>query len=397
MENMKIKISFSKMISAFVMSLFLLSLIAPSLSQASNTIQQTDEKVHVAVVYSTGGLGDRSFNDAAKRGITASMAKHSNLVVQEYEPDSTDDITREISDYAKNGSYALVIGVGFTATDGVNLSALEYTNQSHLLIDGVIDLPNVKSITFKEQEGSFLVGAMAAMVSETSKYGFLGGLDITLINRFLAGYQAGVRYIDGDATFFIDYSPNPQNPWGDVSGGKQIAETFIDEGADIIYAAAGGTGIGVIQAAKNSQDAGDSVYAIGVDSDQDHEAEGAVLTSMIKRVDTAVSLTIDEIMNDSFTAGLTELGVKENGVGISGMRFTKEEANTTYETVDGNDVTRWEKVQQIRELIINDTISVPSTPSAETTSESSYSLVYLFTLMALFVTLPVMILWNRKK
>ena len=395
MENMKIKISFSKMISAFVMSLFLLSLIAPSLSQASSAIQQTDEKVNVAIVYSTGGLGDRSFNDAAKRGITASMAKYSNLVVQEFEPKSTDVITTQISDYAKNGSYALVIGVGFTATDGVNISALEYTNQSHLLIDAVLDLPNVKSITFKEQEGSFLVGAMAAMVSETSKYGFLGGLDITLINKFLAGYQQGVRYIDSDATFFIDYSPDPQNPWGDVSGGKQIAETFIDEGADVIYAAAGGTGIGVIQAANNSQNAGDSVYAIGVDSDQDHEAEGAVLTSMIKRVDQAVSLTIDEIMNDSFTAGLTELGVKENGVGISGMKFTMEEANATYEVKDGKNVTRWEKVQEIRQLIIDGNISVSATP--ETASESSYSLVYLFTLMALFVALPVVILRNRKK
>ena len=383
------------MISAFVMSLFLLSLIAPSISQASNTIQQADTKVKVAIVYSTGGLGDRSFNDAAQRGINASKGKYSNLEVQEFEPKTSDDITREISDYAKSGEYALVIGVGFTATDGVNISALEYTNQSHLLIDDVVDLPNVKSITFKEHEGSFLVGAMAAMVSETSKYGFLGGLENTLIKKFLAGYQQGVRYIDSDPTFFTDYSPDPQNPWGDVSGGKQIAETFIDEGADVIYAAAGGTGVGVIQAANNSQNAGDSVYAIGVDSDQDHLAEGAVLTSMIKRVDQAVSLTIDEIINDSFTAGLTELGVKENGVGISGMKFTMEEANATYEVKDGKNVTRWEKVQEIRQLIIDGNISVSDTP--EIISESSYSLVYLFTLMALFVALPVVILRNRKK
>ena len=276
----------------------------------------------VAIVYSTGGLGDNSFNDAAKAGLDAAKATHGDaLEVKEACESSCTvaDITTQLAALEAEGVYDLIIGIGFSAGDGVTAAA-NGSSTNFMIIDSVVDLPNVASVTFKEHEGSFLAGALAAMVSTTKKLGFLGGLDIPLINKFGAGFEHGAKYIDSTITVTVAYSPDPNNPWGDLAGGKQVAETMIEAGADVVYAAAGGTGLGVfdaVSAANNASTDGAKFYGVGVDSNQDGLSEGNVLTSMLKRVDVAVETQIDAVVGGTWAAGVTELGLAEGGVGIT--------------------------------------------------------------------------------
>ncbi|MHA2253014.1 MAG: BMP family lipoprotein [Candidatus Kariarchaeaceae archaeon] len=310
----------------------------------------------IAIVFSTGGLGDQSFNDAANEGKIRAIAANPGISVDQFEPTDITGINTQIEAYAAaTEPYDLIVAVGFTATDGVNASATSHPTQQFIIIDSVVDLPNVASVVFSEHEGSYLAGAMAAMVSENDDIAFLGGLDIPLINKFLAGYRQGARYINPDITVRHTYSPDPTNPWGDLAGGKVVAEEFIEQGSDVIYAAAGGTGIGVMNAAAEA-DEDHKVYAIGVDSNQDHLQEGFVLTSMIKRVDVAVETQIQAIVDGTWTAGFEELTLAKNGVGISNMTYTQTEANAEYET----GVTRMEKIEEITADINDGTIVVAS-------------------------------------
>ncbi|MCH8908660.1 MAG: BMP family ABC transporter substrate-binding protein [Candidatus Heimdallarchaeota archaeon] len=284
------------------------------------------EAISVAVVFSTGGLGDLSFNDMANEGLQNALATHgTSLTSVSFEPEDVPEINAQIETYAASGDHALIIAVGFSSTDGVNASALAHTDQQFAIIDSVVGLPNVADVVFQEHEGSFLAGAIAGMVTQSNKLGFLGGLDIPLINKFRAGYEQGALYINPAITFEATYSPDPANPWGDLAGGKNVAEGMIENGADIIFAAAGGTGIGVMDAAEEALKNDQLAFAIGVDSNQDHLREGVVLTSMIKRVDTAVELLIaDAVSTAHAMAGtITSLGLEVDGVGISDMEFTR--------------------------------------------------------------------------
>jgi len=330
---------------------------------AAMSINPNQANYNIGIVYSTGGLGDKSFNDAAKRGIESALAKHGNsLNVEESCTTECDTITKVTNAIITMGDrsdidFDLIIGVGFSAADGINASAIDHPDQQYMIIDSVVDLPNVNSITFKENEGSFLTGALAAMVTQTDKIAFLGGLDIDLINRFLAGYAAGAKYINPNITVAATYSPDPSNPWGDIDGGKRIGDAYIQEGYDIIYAAAGGTGIGVINAVaeKNDAEGSTNYYAIGVDSNQDNESAGDVLTSMVKRVDVAVEGDINNIVNGNWTAGVTSLGLAENGVGITDMQYTQAEATADYNSTH----TRMDVIDGIKQMIIDGKIDVP--------------------------------------
>ncbi|MFV2016431.1 MAG: BMP family protein, partial [Candidatus Heimdallarchaeota archaeon] len=202
-------------------------------------------------------------------------------------------------------------------------------------------------------EGSFLAGAMAALTTESDKLGFLGGLDIPLINRFGAGFEQGAKWINPDVTVTWAYSPDSSNPWGDLSGGKTVAQSMIDTGVDIIFAAAGGTGLGVFDAAKEATDAGSKTYAIGVDSNQDHLKKGIVLTSMLKRVDVAVKTQIDAVVDGTWKSGFQSLGLAEEGVGITDMEFTQAEANAQCGTQ-----TRLEYVNSLSPGIIDGSIFI---------------------------------------
>lgn len=325
-----------------------------------------------AIIFATGGLGDKSFNDAAYRGMEDAFTKYGgsyevqdgDITVDYVEPTTIPEFATYQRYLALQGTYDVIICVGFLQTDALTDTIAQYPDQKFLLIDSVIDHQNISSITFKEHEGSFLVGAMAGMTTQTNKLGFLGGLDIYLINKFLAGYQQGAHYIDPAIEVNYVYSPDPTNPWGDIAGGKVVGQSFFSGGTDIVYAAAGGTGIGVMQAANETDD----VYAIGVDSDQDYLAEGKVLCSMLKLVETAVFSTIDDYMQEDWSGGASELGLAEDGVGISNMTYTWDEKQEIYE-LNGVNKTRGAHIEDLKQMIINETIVVDDeAEKAETTT-----------------------------
>jgi basic membrane protein A len=277
----------------------------------------------VAIVFTTGGLDDNSFNAAAWRGKTMAEEKYgSNITIDYALPTSIIDFAGHQEAYAESNSYDLIICVGFLQNNDLNATAAVYPSQKFVLIDDTLPRQiNVKGITFKEHEGSFLVGAMATMTTATNKIGFLGGLDIPLINRFLAGYTQGAEWISPDITVTVVYSPDPTNPWADPEGGKAQATTLHAVGCDVIYAAAGPTGIGVMQYANQI----DGVYAIGVDYDQDYLFPGKVLCSMLKIYETAVFNSIDQVMQEKFDPTTDSiLGIADNGVDISDMSYTQD-------------------------------------------------------------------------
>ncbi|MDH5401317.1 MAG: BMP family ABC transporter substrate-binding protein [Candidatus Heimdallarchaeota archaeon] len=344
-------------LTLFLTMLMIVSWLGMANSVSSVNINQTTMKV--AIVYSTGGVGDQSFNAAALRGIQAAQATYgSNLEVVQACDVACDypDITAAIESYGSDSTIDLVIGIGFSAGDGIIAASTANPSMKFMIIDSEVDAANVAAINFKEQEGSFLVGAMAGMVTSSKKLGFLGGLDIPLINRFGAGYEHGARYMDRDISVTVEYSPNPDNPWGDLDGGALVAESMIQSGIDIIYAAAGGTGIGVFNAVaeQNAAQTENQYYGIGVDSDQDHISPGNVLASMIKKVDVAVEGNIVDLMESTWSAGIVRLGLADNGVDISPMTYTPTEKNAEYNSTH----TRWEVIEGLKQQIINGAITV---------------------------------------
>ena len=350
-----------QLISLGITAIFVLGFVGTA-NIAAYGVAPNQSVSKVAIVYSTGGLGDNSFNDAAKAGLDAAKATHGDaLEVKEACESSCTvaDITTQLAALEAEGVYDLIIGIGFSAGDGVTAAA-NGSSTNFMIIDSVVDLPNVASVTFKEHEGSFLAGALAAMVTTTKKLGFLGGLDIPLINKFGAGFEHGAKYIDSTITVTVSYSPDPNNPWGDLAGGKQVAETMIEAGADIVYAAAGGTGLGVfdaVSAANNASTDGAKFYGVGVDSNQDGLSEGNVLTSMLKRVDVAVETQIDAVVGGTWAAGVTELGLAEDGVGITDMAFTNDAKTADH---DGDGTSNYDEVSALKAEIVAGNIVVVS-------------------------------------
>jgi basic membrane protein A len=197
-----------------------------------------------------------------------------------------------------------IIGVGFGQASSIEKIAKEFPKLQFAIIDMVVNQPNVQSVVFKEQEGSFLVGAIAAMASKTGKVGFVGGMDIPLIRKFQCGYEQGAKYENPKEEVFSNMTGTTGAAWNDPARGGELAKAQFAKGADVVFAAAGGTGIGVYQAAKDS-----GKLAIGVDSNQNHLQPGTMLTSMIKKVDVAVYNVVK-----SFKPGVSALGLKEGGV-----------------------------------------------------------------------------------
>jgi basic membrane protein A len=191
----------------------------------------------------------------------------------------------------------------------VETVAAELPDVKFTLIDGVVDAPNVQSIVFKEHEGSFLVGALAAMASKTGKVGFIGGMDIPLIRKFACGYEQGAKHVNPDAEVIVNMTGNTPAAWNDPTKGSELARSQFDRGVDVVFAAAGGTGTGVYQAAVDS-----GKLAIGVDSNQNHLHPGTMLSSMVKRVDVAVEEAYRSAMDGTWEPGLKVLGLSEDGV-----------------------------------------------------------------------------------
>ncbi|MFO7856115.1 MAG: BMP family ABC transporter substrate-binding protein [Paracoccaceae bacterium] len=263
-----------------------------------------------ALVYDLGGKFDKSFNEAAHAGAER-FKTDTGIDYADFEIQNDAQREQALRRFAQRG-YDPVVAIGFSQAAAVEKVAQEFPDVNFAIVDMVVDLPNVRSILFKEHEGSYLVGVMAAMASETGTVGFVGGMDIPLIRRFQCGYVGGVKSVDPEAEVLAQMTGDTGAAWTDPVRGGEIAKSQIGQGADVIYHAAGGTGIGVIQAAA---DAGK--LAIGVDSNQNALAPGHVLTSMLKRVDVAVYEAFEDVANDDWSTGFAVLGLAEGGVGYA--------------------------------------------------------------------------------
>lgn len=270
----------------------------------------------IGLVLSTGGLGDKSFNDSAYRGLE--MAKKDLGIDFKYvEPKTSLEDEDFLREYADAG-YDFIIGVGFPMKDAIENVARDYPELKFAMIDNSTSEENVKNLLFRENEGSFLMGALAAMMSKTGVVGFVGGIDMPLINKFKDGYEQGARYINPEIKVLSAYIGGT-SAFSDPLKANEMATMHIKQGADVLYHAAGGSGLGVLEAAKDN-----GIYAIGVDSDQDDFIKGTVLTSMMKNVDIAVYNTVQSILNNEFKGGDFYYGLAEGGVGTTDFRNTKD-------------------------------------------------------------------------
>jgi basic membrane protein A len=280
-------------------SAFRLGVMAAALSIATSVLAEP------AVVFDMGGKFDKSFNEAAYNGMEK-WKKETGKKYLEFEISNESQREQALRRMAEKGA-SPIIGIGFGQASAIEKLAKEFPKLQFAIIDMVVDLPNVQSVVFKEQEGSFLVGTMAAMASKTGKVGFVGGMDIPLIRKFQCGYEQGVKYANPKAEVFANMTGTTGAAWNDPARGGELAKAQFAKGADVVFAAAGGTGIGVYQAAKDSQK-----LAIGVDSNQNHLQPGTMLTSMVKGVDVAVYNVAK-----GHKPGISVLGLKEGGVGYA--------------------------------------------------------------------------------
>ncbi len=287
----------------------ILTLAAATVIGMSGAVVAADFKP--AVVYDTAGKFDKSFNEAVYRNGAEKFAMEKGVKVTEFEPQNDEAREQGLRRLASKGN-SPIVAVGFSMASSVTKVAAEFPDTQFVILDSVIDLPNVQSIVFAEHEGSFLVGALAAMKSETGKVGFVGGMDIPLISKFGCGYEQGVKYVNPNAEVFQNMTGSTGAAFNDPARGSELAKSQISKGADVIFAAAGGTGIGVYQAAKD-----EGVYAIGVDSNQDHLQPGTMLTSMLKRVGDASYNTWEEAQAGEWTPGLKVLDLAAGGVDFS--------------------------------------------------------------------------------
>jgi basic membrane protein A len=327
-----------------------------------------DEAINVAMVYALGGLGDNSFNDLALRGVEQASEEF-GVEFQNGEPSSASEIPTLQRRFARsqNPTFELICTIGFIQRDPLQSNAEQFPDQNFVIVDEIVEMPNVESFVFREQEGSFQVGHLAGLMTtrdfdagggETNDdlvVGFVGGREVPLIQKFEAGYRAGVRFANPD----IEVRSAFAQSFSDPARGQEIAVSMYEEGADIVYHAAGGTGNGVFRAAENQ-----GRYAIGVDADQSEsipEFSGVILASMVKRVDEAVFSAIEDVVDDAFQGGtVNRLGLESNGVeAVIGQDFTEA---IPQEVTDA--------LAESRRAIIDGEIEVPTDPGAvgETTT-----------------------------
>jgi basic membrane protein A len=280
--------------------------------------------IRVGMALDVGGLGDKSFNDAAKRGLDQALSEgliseaNTELLETNQTGSNRDDNMVNLADQG----FDLLLGIGFAFSEGVAEIAPDYPDQNFGIIDGYAtfvaeDAPNIADLTFKEQEGSYLVGIAAAMASESGTIGFLGGQEGTgLIEKFQAGYEAGARSVNPDIQILVEYIGDSTQAFVDPTAGEALSAGMYDDGADVIYHAAGQSGLGLFKAAVEANH-----WAIGVDSDQyltaSEEEKPLILTSMIKRVDTAVYDAIQQAVDGTFEPGFRVYGLAEDGISYS--------------------------------------------------------------------------------
>jgi basic membrane protein A len=315
------------------------------------------EGITIGMAYDIGGRGDKSFNDSAAAGLDQAVTDF-GVSTQELEPTSGGENREENLRTLAEAGTPLVFAIGFAFADGVGSTAPDFPGIDFAIVDdsSVVE-PNVASLTFAEEQGSFLVGAAAALKSTTGKIGFVGGVEVDLIKKFEAGYEAGAKAVNPDIEIQVSYLTQPPDfsGFGDPAKGKEAALAMYQQGADVVYHAAGGSGSGVFEAAKDYSESNDThVWAIGVDSDQyltaGAELQPYILTSMLKRVDVAVYSTIKDFVEGNFTAGNHVFDLKVDGVG--------------YATSGGfiDDIVP--QLEDYKAKIISGDIVVPTTPES---------------------------------
>ena len=315
----------------------------------------------IAVVYATGGLGDGSFNDQAQQGLRQAQEEF-ELTTNNAQPESTTDFAGAQSRFAESTDpeYDLICCIGFLQADPLAETASQFSEQNFMIVDEVVDADNVSSFVFREHEGSYLTGVLAGMVTQmdfaagggetntdAASVGFVGGVEGDLIGRFQAGYEAGVASVSED----IEVQVNYVGGFSDPAAGREAAEAMYNNGADVVYHAAGNSGTGVFRAAQEQ-----GRFAIGVDRDQSVTRESfadVILASMVKRVDTAVFTAIENTVNDEFQGGgVVDLGLEEEGVGVAyGQQLGSEIPDSVRE-----------QVTSARDGIVAGDVSVPTDP-----------------------------------
>lgn len=297
-----------------------LFVVAAWLSSACTTHDLTAEagsaKTKVGIVYDIGGKDDRSFNAAAYQGMLHAK-KELPIVLRDVEPGDPTSIEPAIRAFASYG-YNLTTGVGFAQGPILEAVAKDYPQLHFVIIDSVVEAPNVASLLFKEHEGSFLVGMIAAATNKTGTIGFVGGMDIPLIRKFAKGYEEGALYVNPQIKVMQNYVGITDAAWNNPGKGRELANAQFEQGADVIFAAAGNSGLGVFDAAEQYKK-----FAIGVDSNQNWVKPGFVLTSMIKRIDNAVFSVVKEEVEGRFQPGVHVYGLENDGVGYALDEYNK--------------------------------------------------------------------------
>lgn len=296
-------------------------LLIPSCAQHTQA-RRDGCKIRVGIVFDIGGKNDRSFNAAAWEGVKRAR-EDLDICLYDVEPGNPTSIEPAMRAFAEK-NFDLIIGVGFAQGPIMQKVALDYPNNKFAIIDGVIfeadgktPLKNVASLVFREHEGSYLVGMIAASKSKTGTLGFLGGMDIPLIHRFAKGFEEGALSINPDIKTVVNYVGVTDSAWNNPGKGKELALSQIEKGADVIFTAAGNSGLGAFDAVeqygKNAQGEANK-FVIGVDSNQNGVKPGFVLTSMVKRVDNAVYDVVKEVLNNNFKGGFHVFGLDKDGV-----------------------------------------------------------------------------------
>lgn len=263
-----------------------------------------------AVVFDMGGKFDKSFNEGVHNGAEA-FTKASGIAVREFEPQNDTQREQALRNLARRGQDP-IIAVGFGQASAVKAVAAEFPAVRFVIIDTVAEQPNVQSILFREEQGSYLAGMLAALRSGTGKIGFVGGMDVPLIRRFACGYVQGARAVNPAIEVLQNMTGSTPAAWADPVRGAELTRSQIERGADVVFHAAGATGVGVLQAAS---DAGK--FGIGVDSNQNALHPGRVLTSMVKQLDVATRTTLEAARAGTWKPGTTVLGLAEDGVGLA--------------------------------------------------------------------------------
>jgi basic membrane protein A len=321
-------------------ALFVAVIVCALLLAGTSCRQETraDERgrVRVGIVFDIGGKDDRSFNAAAFDGVKcAETGKHPDgapcekpslgILLRDVEPGNPTSIEPAMRAFAERG-YDLIIGVGFAQAPIMEIVAKDYPNINFAIVDGASELPNVASLVFKEHEGSYLVGMIAARESKSGTIGFIGGMDIGLIHRFAKGYEEGAKSVNPNINVTNNYVGVTDGAWNNPGKGKELALAQISKGADVIFTAAGNSGLGVFDAVEQQGKGPDGrarAYVIGVDSNQNGVKPGFVLTSMVKRVDNAVYQIVSDVVNHQFKGGFHVYGVESDGVGYAMDDFNK--------------------------------------------------------------------------